>query len=561
MNPYTLDFSKYYEDIISTFKTVFGYQYSSIIEERIDSILLTTYSNYEGIKDYYEFLEDCKSRELCIKFLNNIGIDLNCFNIISYADKFEGDLKNIVDLYLDGEYAFKSTFQIMPDTFRAFVQDEFDMCDKDTIINNRIKFINSIINKNIDKDRYFEFIKTEEYKELMKVVQRYNELYIELCDEMNLYMESISEYKKHYNSELRRYNRIINSKINELYEGIKDYFSYDIKSELETTGLNGKLFIEYFSREYNEKLKNNKIGIDEKNKIISYRERYIRSLVDKKELPSFDLVDKITMIREEKKEDAIREFICESETYKNAIKNFKDCEESRNYVYIMLKNRVVCVHAGIFNNRFIPLMFLTLRGSECGALDYAVLHEMIHAVESQEIENYDYRCGFEQKVFNGELSPHIYIDSKRKYERLNEAITDMFALETLEILHALNIYIMDEKSRTKSNPCNSNTSIILRTLLQPFIERYRELIIDARINGNINDLFNHIGKDNFEELNDIIDYIDMLIEMGLARKLNEKNMEDKLVLEYINELKKLSNVYTNMDEHYKMYISTKIKGK
>ena len=68
MNPFTLDFSNYYSDILSAFKTIFGYKYASIIEERLGNMLLTTYSNYEGIKAYYEYLEDIKSRELCKQF-------------------------------------------------------------------------------------------------------------------------------------------------------------------------------------------------------------------------------------------------------------------------------------------------------------------------------------------------------------------------------------------------------------------------------------------------------------------------------------------------------------
>jgi len=107
------------------------------------------------------------------------------------------------------------------------------------------------------------------------------------------------------------------------------------------------------------------------------------------------------------------------------------------------------------------------------------------------------------------------------------------------------------------SPGNSNTSIVLKKLLTPFMERYRDLIIDARICGNMDNLINHIGKDNFEELNDIIDYIDMLVEMGLCEKLNEKDMEDRLVVEYINELKKMSNVYADMDKHYKSCIEKK----
>jgi len=227
----------------------------------------------------------------------------------------------------------------------------------------------------------------------------------------------------------------------------------------------------------------------------------------------------------------------------------------------MIKNKRVCVHAGVFNGNFIPLIFLTIRDGECGTLDYIAIHEMIHALESEEIEGDNYKCGFEPKIFYGEKSPHIYMHPKRKYERLNETITDLFALEVLEVLHSLNIYFMDDKLRTKITPGDNNTSIILKTILKLFIERYRDLIIDARINGSMDNLFNHIGKDNFEELNDIIDYIDMLIEMGQVRKLNERCMDDKLVLEYINELKKLSNVYVDMDEHYKNYICSKIKIK
>jgi len=558
MNAFTLDFSKYYDDILSAFKTIFGYQYSGIIDERMENVLLTTYSNYEGIKDYYEFLEDAKSRELCIKFLDRIGIDLKEFNIISYADKFDGKLEELINKYLDGEYAFKSTFQVFPDTFRAFFTDESNMCSKDVIINNRIKFINSITGRNMNKDTYLEFIKTKEYEELMILIEKYNEIYIELCDEMNTYMESIREYKEYYISELKRYNEIIDFKIDELYESIKGYFSYDIKDELYETRLDNKLLVEYFSKEYDGKLRNKNISDSEKNLIINYRERYLSNCVNPC-VPSFELVDKIKEEREKKREESVRKFIYESDTFNDAVSNFADNDASREYTYRMIKNKRVCVHAGVFNGKFIPLMFLTLRKDECGTLDYIVLHEMIHALESEEIEGDNYRCGFEPKIFYGERSPHIYEHPKRKYERLNETITDLFALEALEVLHTLDIYFMDDKERTKLSPGNNNTSIILKTLLKLFMERYRDLIIEARICGNMDKLKCHIGENNFEELNDIIDYIDMLIEMGLARKLNERCMDDKLVVEYINELKKLSNVYALMDEHYKSYISGNIK--
>lgn len=193
MDAFTLDFSDYYEDILSAFKAVFGYKYSSIIDERMSNVLITTYSNYDGIKEYYEFLEDAMSKELCIKFLNKIGYDIE---VDSYVDDFDEEIKKLINIYLDGDYAFKPTFQIFPDTFRAFNDDESTLCSKDTIINNRIKFINNILNKNITKDTYYEFIKTDEYKKFMKLIEKYNLIYISLCDEMNNYLESIKKYKK-----------------------------------------------------------------------------------------------------------------------------------------------------------------------------------------------------------------------------------------------------------------------------------------------------------------------------------------------------------------------------
>ena len=82
MDALTLDFSKYYNDIISALKEVYGHEYGDIIEERFKSIEITTYANKSGIFHYYTFLERTKSKELCIKFLNRIGI-VNVNNFLS----------------------------------------------------------------------------------------------------------------------------------------------------------------------------------------------------------------------------------------------------------------------------------------------------------------------------------------------------------------------------------------------------------------------------------------------------------------------------------------------
>ena len=166
MDAFTLDFNDYYEDILSAFKVVLGYKYSSIIDERMSNVLITTYSNYEGIKEYYDFLEDAMSKELCIKFLNSIGYDLTLEN---YVDDFDEKIKELINIYLDGEYAFKPTFQVFPDTFRAFNEDESTLCNSDTIINNRIKEIFNdveykILSKELNKVDCTIYLDDNEYE-------------------------------------------------------------------------------------------------------------------------------------------------------------------------------------------------------------------------------------------------------------------------------------------------------------------------------------------------------------------------------------------------------------
>lgn len=593
MNPYTLDFSKYYDDIVSVLKTIFGYEYSSIIDERFQNIVITTYSNKEGIKAYHSFLEDSKSRELCIKFLERIGIDLSEFNITNYADRFTGKLEKLVNKYLEGYFAFKGTFQVFPDTFRAFFQDESKLCEKETILDNRIKFINSIRNAEpITRDNFSEFMKTEEYKKILLLCEKYNSVYLELVDEMNSYMESIKEYKEYYEKENARYREILSKKTTELYEDIEALLTYDIVmssldgsmytneliDKLFAGTVDTKLFIEYFSDEDESILNNSKVSDYDKKWLLYYRKKYFVNMginIDawnddyyevikrddvKRVFPSKELVDEIVRLRPIKLESATKEFICESDTFKRAVKNFADDDACREYTYRIIRDNRVCVHAGVINGKFIPLMFLTLRREECGVMDYVILHETIHAIESESIGGGNYRCGFEPAIFYAEPSPYIYSNSKRKYERMNETITDMFAIEAWEILHTLGVYFEEEKTRTKSIPNNNNTSSILKEMLRPFLERYRSLIINARICGTIDELKMCIGEYNYEELNNIVDYVDTLIDMGLENRLHENKYDNKLVIEYNLQLQRLDGLYKRMDEHYSKYIKTKKKS-
>jgi hypothetical protein len=383
---------------------------------------------------------------------------------------------------------------------------------------------------------------------------------------------------KHFKKEEKRYNEILIKHLNKFFLDIKDSVPTKIKIDdinlVFESKLDSKLLIEYFSKEDEEKLSNPSTSIFEKKFILYNRKKYFYNLgfisdinIDYYELikredikdviPSFELIEKIKIEKEISIENTNREFIFNSDSFKKIIKKFGNTRETREYLYILLKNNMVCLHFGGINEKFVPVIFLTLRRGECGYFDYVILHEIIHAIESEGLVIGNYRCGLEPQIFHGEDSKYIYLQPKRRYERMNEAITDIFAVEAIEILHTLDIYMFEPKELIKSNPGNTNTSIILKNALNPFIEQYRELIIDARITGNIEELKLNIGSDNYEELNDIIDYIDTLIEMGLHNRIHNNELNDKLVIEYISMLKRLSILYSKMEENYNNYTKRK----
>ncbi len=74
--------------------------------------------------------------------------------------------------------------------------------------------------------------------------------------------------------------------------------------------------------------------------------------------------------------------------------------------------------------------------------------------------------------------------------------------------------------------------------------------LKARLKGNFTCLTDYVGEENFDELNDIIDYTDLLIEKGLADKLREQKNDDEIVIDYHKQLLRLKDVLRKINEFY-----------
>lgn len=181
------------------------------------------------------------------------------------------------------------------------------------------------------------------------------------------------------------------------------------------------------------------------------------------------------------------------------------------------------------------LMFFPIYREKNGNLDFHFLHECGHIIDISS----DSAVGFDII-----LETH-YVNPSNNYEYLilNEALTDIFAIECRDLLHQSGIYLADKDGLTlDSENCNMRHEI--KELVRLLVDNYREEIINAKITGDYNVLFDKIGRENFDRFNLIVNKVQRLIDDGL---LNKENPE--LFKEYYALIEEAETVLNMMSEY------------
>lgn len=564
--------------IMDAYAKVYGEEHRELIEERINRIIYVIYNDIDGINDYIDFLENCKQKQLAIKFLEKIGVNTKN-QIENYAEKLDKDIDKIVYKYLGFYWGLTTDTKQGIKAWRTTDENEYVKLEK-------IRFINFLRGENepqITIETFQEFCKTDEYKEIIEEIKEYLKVYEGIVQEYEEYLKELEPYKEYVEEENKRRNDIQTQKRNMIYMQIEDKLTEDIKDYLNKNyssideksrcflgeELGEKSYLEYFSKEDENKLDDISINENDKNRIYYFRKRYFQSIgikIDdfslddmekyeyyiergyKKLVPTQELIEEITKLKEKAYSECKKEFICNSKDFIRNTKIFANTEENIEGIYSRVKDSIICITSGNSNKGFISILFFTIRDNCSGLLDYILLHEIGHDIEAEDmLEKNDYRSGFEFGTVNVPKNP--YNENKRKYERLNETIRDMLSIEAREILHEQGIYIFEQKELIRDAK-NFNTHSICKDLLKPFLNNYRENIVDALLYGNMKDLYNRIGEENFEELNDIVNRVDYFIQkFGLVQKLENSQNESTIVVEYYKQLERLSKVYDNMERH------------
>ena len=585
-----IDFVRLFPYVIDAYTYVYGEEYRSIISKKVRNTIILFYNDVEGLKDYLEYLERCKRREYSIKFLDRIGIDVEKYKRDNYTEPLDDEVNSILEYYIDSDLGF-TKYDDDCSPLRAFNRNNH--ANPKILLKNKLKIINYLLGSNhegITEENFDSFTQTNEYLKLLKKINVLNKIYEKLLKKYNAWKSQLLPYKDYVEYENRRKEDILKCKKAEFFREIfsklpspmKDAVlnkSFEERQEaiLGSSDIASKSYIEKFSLEQIEKLKSSSVSSFQKYLIVLHQTEYLKKLGItipnedmlncnteedvsnylkfisqddvRKLIPSDDLISYISSIREQKYEEALREYYTTRGDFREIMKRFSNNPNNLENVYSQIKNKKVCILGGggrRADNEFVSIMFYTIRRCDGGELFHVFMHENGHVIDQSEKGiGFETICDYSE---NSRENP--YDKAYRKYEKFNETLTDIFAIEAVKYLHDQGIYLIEPKEVTSLDTSNRNTAQITKNLLQPLLQRFRDQVIKAKINAEPEELIRYIGEDNFEELVDAVNKVDYLSRNGVVPKI-DSSKDDEMVLEYFRQVERVKKIYENIDDYYR----------
>ena len=592
MDNISIDLKKVLPFVIEAFTFVYGEKYRDIISDKINNAIIIQHYNIESLKEYILYIEECQKREYAIKFLEKIGVNVEKYKKANYTEELDNKIEKILEYYInDSDFGFSNkTDYFVP--LQAFKKD--NNTNPKRLLLNKNKIINYLLNDEhelVTEKNFDLFTKTEEYQQILKKIDELNLVYEPLLSEYKKWEEKLKPYKDFIDSETERKKRILEKKKSLLFEDIypklpitiKDAISNKPKDEkiatiLGPTDISSESIIELFDSNKMEQLKAEDTDFLTKTVILSRQLNYLKNTYGdtiyekeinnyflfleeediKQFIPSDDLIHFVTLAREKRYEEAIREYYTTRKDFLNLKEQGFD-KDSLEYIYENMKGESVFIYgkgATRSDNKFVSIMFYTIRSDDGGALCYTFMHECGHIIDQNKngiaFEPYTDFCD------NSTENP--YDNTCRKYEKFNETLNDIFTIEALEFLHSHGMYLIEPQKFTLEDVSNYNTALITKNLLQPLLLKFRSQVISAKINADQNELTRYIGQDNFEELVDVVNKVDYLSRNGVINKI-ETSPEDELVKEYFKQVNRAEKIYHNIDDYYDNNYQTLTLGK
>ena len=288
-------------------------------------------------------------------------------------------------------------------------------------------------------------------------------------------------------------------------------------------------------------------------------EKYLADSNCQKIIPSTEHADKICDLRTSLEHKAVEEMLLAMPHIANAKKRVEEADlviKEGEFLSSIIKGLTCIVpNYKLENDELVPHPVMHICGNrDIDAFDCTLIHEFNHVYELSLI-NYD------ESVINSVSGWDICVDeikakeevshekdnNKRNYEMLNEVINELIAQEICTLMHKKGKFFFGD-SQTSLNTSRSSYSFLF-CLAKDFYFEFKDAIIASRKNGNIEVIYDAVGKDNFEALNLLCyDYEMYFGGMKIYSLYNalEKNVDNDLTKFHNECLRKKDEILEKM---------------
>jgi len=509
--------SKALPNIKKAFITFYGDE--SFVNEKLDNLYLVGYGLMDKLHSILYNIKECINDELISKFLEP-------FSDKDFAKKI---------FFGEGTFEYLNLFP-----FYEYLTYRRDLLNGEEYLNKTyaLKFLQTI-NHSVKEENMDYLIKNNTFSDFDKLIFKFEELIKE-------YNERMQEYQSFIEMELQTRKEKESIKL-ECYHKLIDEFAYLFPEKMHQEVKNNRYFykdnmltlflgksiddtpiIGAFTSESDTLIQNGGWRSDsiKKDRIKFFKvlgydlgdnyDDYMNNPTIKSIIPSKELIDKISSLKKSLYNEMLIKYYEGSKEYqkiKSEIDKTPFVVRSGIFDANYYSGNLTCVIPNAIKNddgvlKCFPLVLINTSGLE-SYFDVKIIHELNHVFELSISEvskkNVKYTCGWDyccDEISSEEHETVIEEErKKRNYELFNEIINELIAQEITTIMHDNGDYIINNSSDVKIKGGTSYEH--MNFLARDFYEQYKEDIILSRRNGNIDIILDKVGKENFDELNEL----------------------------------------------------------
>ena len=165
-------------------------------------------------------------------------------------------------------------------------------------------------------------------------------------------------------------------------------------------------------------------------------------------------------------------------------------------------------------------------------IDATIIHELNHVFELKQLSDDEFVIGWDLFKYDYEKNEMIDLN-KGKYTYINEGINELISLDIVEKMHETNYLFTDKENNLDKNSMYNKYEF----LLKEFYEEYKDVIIESRLAGDINIIIDKVGRNNFNDLNNLVNDFNKYFSDSKPLKMFEE--KKNVILEKMRERKVL----------------------